>query len=511
MARYAAVDIGSNSVRLLVSEVVPGAPPKTLAEHREVTRLGESVFRTGVISPEAMGLVCAELVRMAQTYRQFDVAGIRAVATAAVRDASNQQEFLENASTALGAPVEVISGQEEARLIHLGVQSVWPHPNGRVLIVDVGGGSAELILSEQGKMNAAFSRQVGAVRLTEVFLKHDPPRPLELHQLDEYVHQKIASAVERIGRGPWERAIGTSATAAALVSAVNRIPRSRREEADRLRATASQVRKLYQEIGAKDLAARRKVTGIGPRRAEIIVAGTAVYRRVMQDFGLPAIYYSTAGVRDGIVADLAARRVGRELARISREQRRVVEAMAQRFGVSVRHARKVAELACTLFESLEALHRLPREYGKLLEAAAYVHDVGHYISDTAHHKHSAYIVANSDMPGFTAQEKKLISLLCRYHRKSMPNARHDSFEELSDEDKWVVLLLSPLLRLADSLDRSHQQLVETMECHLRNGNVIVYLRSAADTDLDQWAGERAAEIFQQVYDHPLALVKVRRE
>lgn len=509
MATYAAVDIGSNSVRLLVSEVLPGEPPRTLVEEREVTRLGESVFRSGLISPEAMGLVCAVLARMAGLLKRFDLAGARAVATAAVRDASNQQEFLENASAALGIPVEVISGQEEARLIHLGVQSVWPHPEGRVLMIDVGGGSAELILSENGRLSAAFSRQIGALRLTELFLRHDPPLEIELHRLDEYVHEKIAAAVERIGRGPWQRAIATSATAAALVSAVHRIPRSRREEADRLRASAAQVRRFLREVSLKDLPARRKITGIGPRRAEIIIAGAAVFRRIIEDFNLPGIHYSAAGVRNGIIRDLVERGVGRERARLSREERRVVEAMAQRFGVSVPHARKVARLASTLFESLEPLHRLPAACGKLLEAAAYLHDVGHYISDTAHHKHSAYIVANSDLPGFTAQEKKLIALLCRYHRKSMPAPRHDSFRELSAEEQRVVLLLAPLLRLADSLDRSHQQLIERMDCQVRNGNVIVYLSSSADTDLETWAGERAAEIFEQIYERPLALVKLR--
>jgi exopolyphosphatase/guanosine-5'-triphosphate,3'-diphosphate pyrophosphatase len=169
----------------------------------------------------------------------------------------------------------------------------------------------------------------------------------------------------------------------------------------------------------------------------------------------------------------------------------------------------VARLAATLFESLEPLHRLPGDCGKLLEAAAYLHDVGHYISDTAHHKHSAYIVANSDLPAFTAQEKKLIAMLCRYHRKSMPAPRHGAFQELSADEQRVVLLLAPLLRLADSLDRSHQQLIERMDCQVRDGNVIVYLSSSADTDLETWAGERAAEIFEQVYQRPLALVRLR--
>jgi exopolyphosphatase/guanosine-5'-triphosphate,3'-diphosphate pyrophosphatase len=298
MPRYAAVDIGSNSVRLLAAEVLPGAPPAVLASERQVTRLGESVFRSGQISPEAMGLVCGVLSDMAAIYRRLDVAGVRVVATSAVRDAGNQREFLDRAAEAAGAPVEVISGQEEARLIHLGVESRWPHQNRRVLIVDLGGGSAEVILAQGGKLAEAFSRPLGAVRLNEAFLKSDPPAPLELHRMDEYIEEKLAPAVRRIGAGGFDRAIVTSASAAATLCAIHRVSRARRDTADRLRASRAQVRRLYQDLCARDLAARRRVPGIGPRRAEIIIPGVAVFLRVLEDFQLPSIYYSSAGVRD---------------------------------------------------------------------------------------------------------------------------------------------------------------------------------------------------------------------
>ncbi|MCC6294032.1 MAG: Ppx/GppA family phosphatase, partial [Bryobacterales bacterium] len=179
MPRYAAIDIGSNSVRMLAAEASPGAGFETLAADRQVTRLGESVFRNGRISPEAAAAVCEVLARMAAAYRGLNVLAVRAVATSAVRDAANQQEFLARASEAAGAPVEIISGQEEARLIHLGVEALWPHPRSRVLVVDVGGGSAEFILAENGRRREAFSKPLGAVRLTEVFLKSDPPAPGE--------------------------------------------------------------------------------------------------------------------------------------------------------------------------------------------------------------------------------------------------------------------------------------------------------------------------------------------
>lgn len=510
MPRYAAIDIGSNSIRMLAGEVLEGSPFRVLASSRQVTRLGESVFRTGRVSQMAMDLCSNVLAQMAAEYRAVGVIGVRAVGTSALRDASNRDEFLKRASETLETQVEVISGQEEARLIHLGVQERWPHPTQRVLILDIGGGSAELILSEHGRLAQAFSKQLGAVRLKEVFLKSDPPDPRELHRMEGYIQERIIDAVRRFGGAPYDRAIATSATAAAVICAVNRVPRAKRDTADRLRATVSQVREFYREVSTRDLESRRKIPGIGPRRAEIIIPGVSMLLESLREFRLSKLYYSSAGLRDGIIFDLAARRVGRELSQLDAEQRRVMTEMTRRYGVTLAHARKVGTLAHTLFDSLQSLHGLPPSYGKVLEAASYLHDIGHYVSDTRHHRHSFYLVANSDMPGFTERERRLIANLCRYHRKSTSDATHSQFQALDPEGKQAVTLLTPLLRLADALDRGNEQRVESIECQIRNLDVVVRLRSKADVDLEQWAGERVGDVFRAVYGRQLAIAKARR-
>lgn len=507
MPRYAAVDVGSNSVRMMAAEVAAGGKTQILAEDRHVTRLGASVFKEGRIAPEAIQFVCGELARMAQVFRKLEVTAVRAVATSAVRDASNQEQFLQQASAALNAPIEVISGQEEARLIHLGVQARWPQQDRRTLIVDEGGGSAEVILSENGSLAVAFSKPLGAVRLTEVFLEHDPPLELELQRMEKYIDEKLSSAVNRIGLQPFARAIGTSATAAALVCSVNRIPRARREEADRLRATTPQIRDLFEALTARDRAGRSKILGIGPRRAELIVAGAAVFLRVLQLFRYGSLHYSVAGVRDGIISDLAARGVGRELSQLSRDQRRTVEQMARRYGVQPDHVRKVAALGQTLFEALRPLHKLAPAYGKLLEASAYLHDIGHFVSDVGHHKHSAYLVANSDMPGFTDAERRFISALCRYHRKALPIVRHSTYTALQAEERKALVLLTPLLRLADSLDRGHSQQVAGLHIELKNGGVVLGVESKAPVDLELWAATRIGDAFREVYQRSLVLAR----
>jgi exopolyphosphatase / guanosine-5'-triphosphate,3'-diphosphate pyrophosphatase len=508
--RYAAIDIGSNSVRMEAAEILPGQPPKILGSDREVTRLGESVFRTGSVSEEALKTTCAVLARMATLYRKLDAVGVRAVATSAIRDAHNQSEFLARASEAAGTRVEIISGREEARLIHLGVESVWPQKGKRILVLDVGGGSAEIIAAEDGRLVEAFSRPLGAVRLRENFLMEDPPPPYALRQMWEFIGEKLAPAVQRLGKKGWDRAIATSATASAAASAVARTPRSKREEIDRQRVTTPQVRQLFTKLSSAGVAARRKVTGIGPRRAEIIVPGLAVLLEFLVEFQLPALYYSRAGVRDGIIADLAGRNVGAELSRLGRDQKAEVEEMCRRYGVSLAHARKVANLTSMLFTALQPVHQLPAATGKLMEAAAYLHDVGHYISNVAHHKHSWYVVANSDMPGFTERERMVIAALCRYHRKALPNAQHNAYEALSvDERRWVTFGI-PILRLADNLDRSHEQRVLGVECKVReSGDIAMTVTAKGDIDLEQWAAQRAGDAFREIYGRGISITRAK--
>ncbi|MEP6715216.1 MAG: Ppx/GppA phosphatase family protein [Terriglobia bacterium] len=510
MPRFAAIDIGSNSVRMEAAEVNEGEPPRILASGRQVTRLGASVFRTGRISQDSIDMVCGVLAGMAATYQKLDVFGVRAVATAAVRDASNQQEFLARVSAALGTDVEIISGQEEARLIQLGVKGRWPHPKEKFLIIDIGGGSAEIILSENERIGRAFSKPLGALRLQELFLRTDPPRPSDLHRLQEYIGERIESVIKRIGNTHIDRVVGTSATASAVVSAANRIPRARRDEADRRRATLPQIRKLFKELSVLDVNGRQRITGIGPRRAEIILPGTAVLLAVLEGLNMPALFYSAAGVRDGIIADLAARGTGRQLSQLSAEQRAVVEESAEHYGVQLRHGRKVARLSNELFAGLQAAHKLPPHHGCLLEAAAYLHDVGHYVSDTRHHKHSYYLVVNSDLPGFTKTERELIANLCRYHRKAFPTPEHPNLQPMDAESRRAMTLMMPLLRLADSLDRSHGQRIRSLNCKVRENDFLVTLNTAvdADIDLELWAAERLTDVFRHVYAKGLTVVRV---
>ena len=262
-------------------------------------------------------------------------------------------------------------------------------------------------------------------------------------------------------------------------------------------------------MAAADVNGRRKLVGIGPKRAEIVVAGAAAFLHVLDLFEHRSLYYCAAGVRDGIIADLAERGVGRELSQLSSEQRSVVETMAKRYGTSSKHVKSVAAMARRLFEILQPFHRLAPAAGKLLEAAAYLHDIGHFVSGTGHHKHSAYLVANSDMPAFTDTERQTIAALCRFHRKSLPQPRHSHFQALDLDSRRTVQCLAPLLRIADALDRGHAQKVKSISSEMREGVLTLLIEASSDADLEVWAANEAAQAFREIYAAPLFIQRAK--
>jgi exopolyphosphatase/guanosine-5'-triphosphate,3'-diphosphate pyrophosphatase len=506
VARYGAIDIGSNSIRMKAAECSAGQLPELLAEDRDVTRLGESVFRDGVVSAAAIDRTRRVLERMADKLRSCNVQGFRAVATSAIRDARNQEEFLKHCQLVLGGVrPEIISGAEEARLVHLGVQTRWPENEDR-LIIDIGGGSAEVIESRNGKLVNALSKPLGAVRLTDMFFQEDPPSRRSLVSFTHYVREKIAPFESQLRYKSSDRVVCTAATAASVWRAI--LGMSSLDEADgadRLSVTTAGIRELFDRLAQQNLRGRQAITGIGPQRAEIIVAGAGVLTLILESLGVESCFYCSAGVRDGVISDLAAQ--GDLLTRptLDADQRQTVSRMAVRYEVSLQHAERVAELAVRLFADLQELHGLESNYGRLLEAAAYLHDTGHFVSSTRHHRHSHYLVANADLPGFDADARIFIAALCRYHRKNMPKSSQEEFTRLSKEQQGALLRLIPLLRIADSLDRSHRQVVVSAAAEPAPDRVSLRIQADGDAALEQWAVEQHQDLFAEIYGKKLRI------
>ena len=510
MPTFAAIDIGSNSVRLKISRLQAGRL-KSVHEDREVTRLGEGVFSGGLLSPEAMSQTVRVLRRFHRATQEWGTDAVKVVATAALRDARNSRAFLEWVRSTTGWTIEIVSGLEEARLIHLGIVSVGRVGAHSVLLVDLGGGSCELTLSREAQLRDTVSLPLGAVRLTGEFLHHDPPRKSELKRLQGFVAREITRIQDRIKSARVGAVIATSGTAAALVGAAGRMARSRKR-GPATYATREMIRRIAKHITRLTLEQRRKVPGIGPRRAEIICAGAVVYAELLERCHLPGFRYSALGLRDGILAQMAAEydRSTRSGRAIESERWESIKRAVEHYRVDLHHALHVRESALLLFSSLKSVHHLPAEYREWLSAAAMLFEVGDYVNRNGHHRHTYYIIANSEILGYTPQQRRIIGSIARYLGKSRPAPGDGPMNALSPEEQENVTKASVLLRIARALNMGRSQSVGKVGVSARSGRVAMKLtpRGKASVDLEVWSIEKDRSYFREVFGRELSVAAV---
>ena len=505
MPTLAAVDIGSNSVRLKIARL-QGRRLKQIHEDREVTRLGEGAFRGGLLSPEAMSETVRVLRRFHRAIQDHVVDSVRVVATSAMRDARNSRAFLEWVRSTTGWNIEIISGLEEARLIHLGIVSRARLGMGTVLLLDLGGGSCELTLSRKGQIRDTVSLPLGAVRLSNEFIRHDPPRKSELERLRGFVAREIGRVQDRIRASHVRAVIATSGTAAALAATAKQLARSKKEKGTG--ASREMMRRIVKQISRLSLEQRRKINGIGPRRAEIICAGAVVYSELLERCHLRGFRYSSLGLRDGLLAQMAAEsdhrtRSGRQ---IESERWASVQRAVAHYHIDLRHALDVRESALLLFSALKAVHQLPPEYREWLSAAAMLYEVGDYVNRSGHHRHTHYIISNSEILGYTPQQRRIIAAIARYLGNSKPTASDAPMEVLMPEDRANVVKASLMLRLARAMNLGRSQSVARAAISARGGKVSIKLiaRPRASVDLEQWAIEKERDYFREVFGRALS-------
>ena len=517
MTTFAAIDIGSNSCRLKIARV-QAHQLKTLAEDREVTRLGGSVFDTGLISPEAMAATLRALKRFQRAVQSHGVDRIRVVATSAMRDARNSAAFQAWVKAETGWNMEIISGLEEGRLIHLGVTGAEPGAGGRVLLVDLGGGSCELTLSEHKHIKETVSLPLGAVRLTEQFLPTDPAPADGLARMRQLIARELRRAHRRIQPGRAPLVIATSGTAAALSDACSPGARNGRKSAA-ARAHARNrsailagmvptraVRKLAAKLAKLSLPEREAVPGIGPRRAEIIVAGAQVFVEILETFGLPGFRYSPFGLRDGILAQMLAEQDARAKVHREFEHQRweSVLATARRYGVDPRQAEPVRGHAVQLFRELRSMHQLPAEYESWLAAAAVLRDTGKFINHQGHHRHTQYIVSSSEIYGYTQLQRTLVSAIARYMGKSRPQPGDRALRNIPAEEHKNVHRAVILLRLAVALNQDRASDVLHVGARVYPKAVHLELRAGrTGAELELWSLRKEAGYFRDVFGREL--------
>jgi len=511
MPTFAAVDIGANSVRLEIARLVRQRL-KVIHEDREVTRLGESVFRTGALDPHAMEHTVKVLRRFHRASQGHGVDYVRIVATSALRDSRNARAFIDWVRAVTGWHVEVISGLEEGRLIHFGVISGSRIGLSRLLLVDLGGGSCELTLSVDGQIRTMFSLPLGAVRLTQEFLQHDPPKRAELKRMREFIVEELSRVERRIAAARIQLAIATSGTAAALAS----VGAARRRGAGNRKpgfVSRRAVHALAAELQGYSLEQRVALRGIGPRRAEIIIAGAMVFAELM-NHGVSGFRYSPLGLRDGLLAQMAADygHGVQAMRQIESERWNALLAAGKHYGADLGFAARVRNLALALFAGLRKVHDLPPEYQDWLAAAAMLHEVGSYLNRTGRHRHTYYIISNSEIFGYTTQQRRLIAAIARYMGKSRPAATDRVLKPLPVEQRALVPKAVVILRLARALDHGRRGAVHGLQVRIEGERVTLRLKTRrSGADLELWALEKERGYFRTILGRELLAVVAERD
>lgn len=506
MPTFAAVDIGSNSVRLKIARL-SGGRLRAVHEDREVTRLGESTFRSGFLTPEAMAETVKVLRRFHRAAQQVVTDSVRVVATSALRDARNAQAFLEWVRSATGWKVEIISGVEEARLIHLGlVSALRVDASTTTLMIDLGGGSCELTVSNHGHIRDTVSLPLGAVRLTDEFLGHDPPRKGELKRLGGFVAREVNRIASRVVAAKVKNVIATSGTAAALAASASHLRKNGRSQ--RAVVSRAEMTRIAKRLARLPVAERRKIEGIGFRRAEIIVAGAMVYHELLDNCHLKGFRYSPLGLRDGLLAQMAAEydRSTRSGKQIESERWESITKAVAHYHIDMKHALDVRDSAMLLFSALRPVHGLPPEFREWLSAAAMLYEVGDYVNRNGHHRHTYYIISNSEILGYSPQQRRIIAAIARYLGKSRPASEDGSVKALEPTDRAGVQKAILLLRLARALNLGRSRAVQKVRVSLRAAEIRLTLlpRRRMGVDLELWAIEKECAYFREVFGRELS-------
>lgn len=506
------IDIGTNAVRLLVVRINPNYSYTVISQEKEVVRLGEQEFEDNTLKADAMEraiFVCGKFVALAKTYGAHNII---AVATSATREARNRTEFLENLKRQTGLTVRVISGQEEARLIWLGVSSGIDIGDEKAIFIDLGGGSTEIAIANQHEIFYVTSLRLGAIRLTGQFVGEGWTGPVKIETykwMKRYACEKIEAISPRVMEYGVRLAWGSSGTMINLAEVSNKL--FRKDSTDELVLTRKNLKKIATVLCWLPLEERRKVPAINPDRADIIVAGAAIIEAIMEQFGLEEINISHRELRDGLLVEYLSRIEGFRQLQQSPARSRSALHLGRSCNFDEKHAGVVTALSLDLFDSAKqiGLHSLGEKEREMLRYAATLHDVGDFLSFNDHHMHSYYIINNAGLLGFSRQEIRIIANIAKFHRKKLPSKKALRLEELDEDSKEAVCVLSTFLRLAEKLDRSHCGLVKKAEFTRENkDHVLLKFYSDSDCSLEKWSIIQNKQAFSEAFDQELDAVCV---
>jgi exopolyphosphatase/guanosine-5'-triphosphate,3'-diphosphate pyrophosphatase len=502
------IDIGTNSIRLILVRLNPNHSYTMLRQEKEVVRLGENEFKNHQLQPEAIKravLVCKKFVELATS---FGAGEIIAVATSAAREAKNQAEFLKQMKNEAKLEVRVIPGKEEARLIYLGVSSGVHIGRRKAIFIDIGGGSTEIAIGDQTRQYYIDSFELGAIRLTTMFIQDGDTGhvPQDVYaKMKLYIKKRIFKTAQFIKSARIECAFGSSGTIVNLAE----IAMNMHEKGDAGRNLVldyKDMRKVVSTLCTLALEERKKIQGINPDRADIIVGGAAILETIMEEFGLEEIRVSDRGIVHGMLMDYLSKCEGfPQFQEMSVREMSVLQ-LGRSCNINEGHAKAVVSLALSLFDSSRkiGLHDLGEREKELLKYTSFLHDIGGFISFKSHHLHSQYIIGNTELLGFDQIEINIMANVARFHRKKLPKRNDPALADLDEHSANTVIILSMMLRIAEKLDRSHTGLVKKAEFTGKNRTTVeLVIWPEGSCELEVWGVESNLKAFEKLFRRKL--------
>ena len=500
--RLAAIDVGSNAMRMQVAELLPGFILKPIKSIRSPVRLGRDVFTQQIISDSSIKKAVRALRSFSEWMHKLQVTQYIAVATSAAREAVNQRQFLEAVRKESGVELQVLAGEEEARVVYMAVHRRLPLGDRSVLVVDIGGGSVELILGQGGQVRALESLKMGTVRMLSK-LGGNESSPDFVQRAREYVEATRSWVDYWLQQQTVDLFVATGGNAEELGDLAQRLFAKASNDV----VTSGELDHIVGLLESLTLDERQKKLGLRLDRADVLMPALIVLQSLLRQTGSSSIVIPHVGLKDGLLEDLRFQALGQRPDGLDREQ--VISSALQlgrKYDFDEPHARKVTELSLQLFDPLQPLHKGTQAHRLLLEVAALLHDVGKFISFSGHHKHSHYIIASSPLVGLTQMQRKIVAAIARYHRKTQPGLQHEFFRELTLEDRQSVARLSAMLRLAEALDAEHGGMVNQIQVRLNKNKVLLTLQGDSDLLLERWSLSTKMDAFEKALGVKLVIL-----
>lgn len=504
--RIAAIDIGTNSIHMIVVQVRPDQSFEVIDREKDMVRLGAGGLDGRSLTPAAISAGIQTMAKFRRLADSHHVDEIVAAATSATREADNGGDFIAEVDRQTGIRIRVISGTEEARLIHLAAGYGIDVGNSTAVVVDIGGGSVEVTVGPATEMQLGRSFKVGAIRLTERFVKTDPLSRGDERKLVKHLGKEMGEYLDGIAKRGFDRVIGTSGTILSLGTLASTERGGKPpEDLRNLRVPAKSIRRVRKDLVGADIQKRLAMPGMDPRRADLNVAGSVLLDTILRRLGASEITLCDLALREGLVLDYVQRNSARiqKIERYPDVRRRSVVELGERCGYWSAHAQQVARLALSLFDQTRSVHGYADREREWLEYGALLHDIGVHISYEKHHRHSYYLIKNGDLRGFDPTEIEVIALIARYHRQSTPKKSHRGYGDLPGRMRRTVRTLASMVRLAEGLDRSHAQALAGLDLFPRGDDYLVRLRATGDAELELWAAHRHVAPLEEVLGKPI--------